>query len=178
LPWASTALLRLGPGYPVPSAAELAALYGRVLERGPLPRGEDLKEAIVALLGQSAGPAAQEALRRIGGSDPAPHAAVAAALARAPTPESWPHLVRGLRGSSPAALREVIVALRRLPVRPRAEDPDPYRALLLASRRLPDKDRPQAVELLRHWGGGRRFGAGAGGQEELAAPARRVAPAL
>ena len=68
---------------------------------------------------------------------------------------------------------DAVEALRKIPVRPRAEDPLPYRSLLLAARRLEGKNRWQAVELLRHWTDNKRFGADEGAwQEELAAWSR------
>lgn len=93
-------------------------------------------------------------------------------LAR-PTAENWPHLVRGLDSTNPAVVFEVIEALKKSAVKPKADDPVPYRAALLAVRRLDVKSRWKGVELLRHWSNDRRFGADEGdAPEELAAWSR------
>jgi putative heme-binding domain-containing protein len=82
-------------------------------------------------------------------------------VAQHPTPESWPALVSALHSKNPIVLSESVRALRKLPaVKPKAEDPAPYRALLEATRELKGpKDRWEVAELLRQWNG-QNFGAG------------------
>jgi putative heme-binding domain-containing protein len=161
-PWATAALLRMTPPEQLPSAQQLGDLYQRLTRKGSVPRGGEIKEAILTTLANSKGPDAQAALRQIGDSDPSQRDVVARLLARAPSPENWPYLVRGLQSTNPQVLGVVIRALRQIPTRPpisaepRAEDAAPYRWLLLASNRLDVKERWQAAELLRHWGG-RKF---------------------
>jgi putative heme-binding domain-containing protein len=90
----------------------------------------------------------------------AAQAAFLRAVTTHPTPETWPALVGGLGSKNPIVLSESVHALRKLPaVRPKADEPGPYRALLVAASELRNpRDRWEAVELLRQWNG-RSFGA-------------------
>src|SRR5262249_24513767 len=115
--------------------------------------------AIVDAIGRSPGPESQVALRRIADSDPGQRDMVVRGLVRFPTAENWPYLVRGLESPNVLVVGEAMEALRKIPTKPKAEDAAPYRALLTAAGRLFDKNRWQAVQLLRHWSGGRHFGA-------------------
>jgi len=80
-----------------------------------------------------------------------------------PTPPAWPHLVHGLGSKNPLVRSDALAALRKLPgVKPKADDPGPYRTLLVAAPTLASsKDKWAAVELLRQWNG-RSFGADSG----------------
>jgi putative heme-binding domain-containing protein len=84
-------------------------------------------------------------------------------VAAHPTAATWPHLVRGLSSNNPLIRGEALSALRKQPsVKPKADDPAPYRTLLLATGNLKTaRDRWAAVELLRQWSG-RSFGASEG----------------
>jgi putative heme-binding domain-containing protein len=170
LSWAATALLRFAPRRQLPPPAELEELYLRLLRaKAPVARGDELKAALVEALGRSPSPEAQAALRKISDQDPDQRDAVASGLARNPVPENWPYLVRGLETSNPVVLFRVVEALKKVPTKPKPEDPAPYRALLKASSRLSAKDRWKVVELLRHWGNNKQFGADEGDwQTELA----------
>jgi putative heme-binding domain-containing protein len=88
--------------------------------------------------------------------------AVADALARTalqhPTEKDFPYLVHALGSTNPVVVLDVIAALKKLPAKPRPEDPAAYRAALLAGRRLDVKNRWKAVELLRAWSNGKQFG--------------------
>src|SRR5262249_10343340 len=139
----------------------------------------DLKATILAALGKSPAPAAQAALRAVADRDPSQREAVARSLARFPTEENFSYLVHGLGSANKLVLQELMAALKQSPARPKPEDPAPYRALLLAAGRLDEGQRGRAVELLRHWSGGRRFGADEGEwKPELAAWARWFAQAF
>src|SRR5260370_20338133 len=72
-----------------------------------------------------------------------------------PAPAAWPHLVHGLASRNPLVRSDALAALRKLPdVKPKAEDPAPYRAVLTAAPTLATaKDKWQAVELLRQCSG-------------------------
>jgi putative heme-binding domain-containing protein len=76
------------------------------------------------------------------------------------TPAAWPHLLRGLESRNPLVRSDALAALRKLAaVKPKADDPAPYRVLLTAAPTLASaRDKWQAVELLRQWNG-RSFGA-------------------
>jgi putative heme-binding domain-containing protein len=80
-----------------------------------------------------------------------------------PTPAAWPHLVHGLASRNPLVRSDALAALRKLPdVKPKADDPVPYRTLLTAAPRLASaKEKWTAVEVLRQWNG-RSFGAETG----------------
>ena len=71
---------------------------------------------------------AQRALREIADADTSQRDTVARSLARFPAAENWPYLVRGLESANPLVVYDAVEALRKNPVRPRAEDPLPYRS--------------------------------------------------
>jgi putative heme-binding domain-containing protein len=110
-------------------------------------------KALSARLDQAAGLYRGAELRRAVGD-----AFVKTAL-RHPTPENYPYLLHGLTSPNKLVLFDVIEALQKSPLKPKADDAAPYRALLLAGRRLDEGNRWKVVELLRHWGGDKRFGA-------------------
>ncbi len=76
-----------------------------------------------------------------------------------PSAKSFPYLVQGLSTPNRLLLPDVVEALAKLPAFPPKDDPAPYRAALRAARELDARNRWQVVLLLRHWGGGRQFGA-------------------
>jgi putative heme-binding domain-containing protein len=157
LPWACTVLLRsTGPGqWPLPGT--LGELDARLAASGEVPRGGELKTAIVSVLGRTPRPEAPAVLRAVADRDPSRRGEVARALAPRASADDWPYLVRGLDSTNPLVLFDVIEALRRLPGRPRPGDPDPFRTVLMAGRKLDGAGRRRAVALLRLWGG-KRFG--------------------
>jgi putative heme-binding domain-containing protein len=119
---------------------ELKALAGRI---GKVHREAEVRQAI------------SEAILRTACEHPKDH---------------YADLVAGLSSANKVVLFDVIAALKKSPTRPKADDPRPYRALLLASSRLDPGNRWAVVELLRHWSGGRAFGAEANNwRPELAA---------
>jgi putative heme-binding domain-containing protein len=87
------------------------------------------------------------------------HDALYKTAAAHPNATTWDYLVRGLESRNPVLRAEVLAALRKLDaVKPKTDDPRPYRTLLLAAASWQAKERWQAVELLRQWNG-RSFGA-------------------
>src|SRR5262249_5911792 len=95
--------------------------------------------------------------------------AVARALARNPSADNFPYLVRGLQSGNKVVVLDVIDALKKTPSKPKIDEPAPFRSILLASEKLDTKARWKAVELLRYWGN-RNFGAEQGQwKEELTA---------
>jgi putative heme-binding domain-containing protein len=172
MPRAASALLRILPETQLPLVGDLAALHGRLMKAGG-GQSNELKAAVVTALGKVSAPEAQTALRRIADSDPSQRETVVRSLLLAPTAENFAYLVRGLDSPNKVLLFDLIEALRKAPVRPKADEPAPYRSLLLASGRLDTGNRWKAVLLLRHWSGGRQFGADDGDwQTELAAWSR------
>ncbi|HZY86684.1 MAG TPA: HEAT repeat domain-containing protein [Gemmataceae bacterium] len=162
MPLAAAVLLRTVGETQLPSLPALTELYGR-LGKGPADtHRKALRATVVATLGRLSTPAAQAALRKIADAEPAQRDPVARGLARFPTADNFPYLVRGLDSTDRVVLFDMIEALRKAPTKPKADDPAPYRALLLASGRLDPRQRWKAVELLRHWSGGKQFGAEAG----------------
>jgi putative heme-binding domain-containing protein len=118
----------------------------------------ELRRGIVAGLGKKTNPEAQAALRAIADADPGQRDTVARSLLAAPTAENFPYLVSGLNSNDKLLLADLVRALKKCPAKPKAEDAAPYRALLLASRKLDEKNRWDAVELLRQWTNDKRFG--------------------
>jgi len=170
MPLTATVLVRYAAAGQLPSAAALAELYLRVLETRPSqPRLDELRSVIVEALSRGSGDSAA-ALRKIADRDPSQRDAVARAIARTPSPENFPYLVRGLESGNPVVLFDSIDGLKKIPTRPKPEDGAPFRALLLAANRLDARNRWRAVELLRHWTGNKQFGAEPGDwKTELAA---------
>jgi putative heme-binding domain-containing protein len=162
LPWAAVALLRMASSDDALPAGKLSALYEQLLQGQPVPRGKELREAIIEALGESKSPEAEIALCKIADADPGQRDAVARLLARSPSPRNWPYLVRGLESNQATVLFDVVDALKKSSVRPKAEDPAPYRSLLLATGRMSEQSRWRAVEVLRSWTNDRRFGASDG----------------
>jgi putative heme-binding domain-containing protein len=158
-PLAAGVLLRVAPEKDLPPDAELGALGVRLAKVPDGPGVKDLKDGVVAALGKRATPEARAALRHIADTDHSQHVAVARVLMRFPSEENFPYLVRGLDTQDKLMLLDLIEALKKTPARPKAEDPAPYRDLLLAAGRLDPGQRWAVVELLRHWSGGRQFGA-------------------
>jgi putative heme-binding domain-containing protein len=114
----------------------LRALRARLEKAGPVPRGAELRSAVAT-------------------------ATVRLALdTRGTAP--FPDLIAGLRDGNPALLDDIYPALKKLDVKPKADDPAPYRAAIAASAKLGPKSRWKAVEVLRHWSGGREFGSDKG----------------
>ena len=123
LPWASAVLLRVtGPGqWPAPSA--LGDLDGRLAALGEVPKGGELKGAIISVLSRTPRPESRAVLRAVADRDPSRRGDVARALAPAATSEDWTYLIRGLDSPNPLVLFDAIAALRRLPGRPKPGDP-------------------------------------------------------
>src|SRR5262249_13485069 len=112
-------------------------------------------------------------LRKIWDIDPGQRDAVAGIMARTPSADNWPYLIRALQSQQGNLLVALVDGLKKCSVRPKADDPAPYRTLLVASTHLPARDRWKAIELLRHWTNGKRFGADDGEwKPELSAWAR------
>ncbi len=129
----------------------LAAIYERLLKGGNGRAPTELKQAILAAIGNSRSREAQSALRKIADADPTQLDAVVRALARFPSAENWPYIFRGLQSTSPLVVAQTIDALTKSRTTPKADDPAPFRSVILASGRLQEQDRWKAVVLLRHW---------------------------
>jgi putative heme-binding domain-containing protein len=126
---------------------DLKALADRVGDGKALFRGDELRQAVL-------------------------DAMVKTAL-REPSEKSFPYLVQGLATPNRFLLPDVVDALKKLPAVPVKDDPAPYRLALQAASRLDSGSRWRVVELLRHWGNDRHFGAEQGEwQPELASWAK------
>jgi putative heme-binding domain-containing protein len=76
-----------------------------------------------------------------------------------PSSGNWGVLVQGLSSPNPILRSDSIRALRKVPDRPKADDPTPFRSLLVSAQKLSStKEKWQAIELARQWTG-RSFGA-------------------
>src|SRR5262249_40910040 len=83
------------------------------------------------------------------------------------------YLVRGLESANVLVVFDAVEALKKSPAKPKLDDAAPFRSALLAGNKLQTNQRWKAVELLRHWSGGRKFGYDDGDwKEELGAWAR------
>jgi putative heme-binding domain-containing protein len=172
-PWAAAKMLQTAKPPQVPPPAALADVYSQLPKTGVTIRNRDLRALIVEALGRSPLPEAQAALRKISDHDPSERDEVARSLARYPSQENWPYLVRGLNSSSSLVIFDVVDALKKIPNKPKADDAAPFRAVLSASGLLAEGNRWSAVELLRHWGNNKQFGADDGDwKTELAAWSR------
>jgi putative heme-binding domain-containing protein len=90
-----------------------------------------------------------------------------------PRAEYYPDLLRALSSSSKLVIFDALLALKRIPTKPKPDDPLAYRAVLEATRKLDADNRWKAVELLRHWTNNKQFGAEPGQwQPELQAWSR------
>jgi putative heme-binding domain-containing protein len=116
-----------------------------------------LKNAVVETLSKEKAPEAAAALRQIADIDATQRPVVARALTRFPTAENFPYIVQGLASAGPNA-GEMLDALKRCPVKPKPDDAAPFRAVLMASSKVPPQQKWLAVEVLRHWTGGKSFG--------------------
>ncbi len=168
-PFAAAVLLKLAPADQLPSAAALADFYIELSKTKSLPRLNEIKENLLQTLGKVQGPEVSAALRRIADTDPAQRDAVARLLLRHPSEENWPYLIRALNSTQQPLLVELTIGLKKLPQKPakipaepKPEDAAPWRVVLLASTRIDPAHRWKVVELLRHWSGGRDFGANDG----------------
>jgi len=145
LPKAAAAMVRLAPADQALPAAELTKIYDKIAKGKPSPGSDELKNYIVR------------------------------ALVKTPSADNWPYLVGGLQSGDKVLLLELVDALNKVPTKPKADDPAPFRAVLVAASKFDDKDqknRWKMVQLLRHWGA-RSFGADDGdAKPELLALAR------
>jgi putative heme-binding domain-containing protein len=117
----------------------------------------ELRESIVDAAAKSGSPEGQAALRQIADGDPNQRDNVARGLAKSPSAENWPYIVRGLASSSPLVINQCLDALLASTHRPTlSKEPDareaaPFRFVLLASTRLEPPGKLKAAALLRHW---------------------------
>lgn len=162
VPFAVATLLRMSKPEELPSPSAIVALYEQLPKNTDTPQSKDMIEAVLTSLARHPSPEAASALRQIGGTDPAQRDMIVRGLARFPTQENFPFLVRGLESTNTLVLQDVVAALRRSPVKPKPEDPTPFRAAILTAGRLDPKQRWRIVMLLRHWTNDRRFGADEG----------------
>jgi putative heme-binding domain-containing protein len=131
--------------------AKLVALFGILSGRNG-ESAQSGRNAILSKLSQSLeNPDTQKTLRLLADRFPDQADMVARALSKAPCLENLPYLLRGLASTSPLVLRDCVTALQQIPFQPKPEESAPYRSVLLALRRLGERDRPGALELLRHW---------------------------
>ncbi|MGE3804164.1 MAG: HEAT repeat domain-containing protein [Gemmataceae bacterium] len=87
-------------------------------------------------------------------------ASIAEVLAQAPaTNDNFPYLVMGLDATNPTVLGGLVQKLLKLDGKPKLEDGPAYRGLIVAGTRIAEKNRWQAVELLRRWSNNKQFGA-------------------
>jgi putative heme-binding domain-containing protein len=150
-PLAAAVMMQSATPAQVPAPVALADVYAHLPKEMQKIRNKDLKAMILEALGHSTHAEAQAALRKISDHDPSQADTVARSLARFPTAENWPYLVRGLHSVNAFVLFDVIDALKKIPTKPKVDDPAPFRALILASGYLEQSNRWRAVELLRHW---------------------------
>jgi putative heme-binding domain-containing protein len=163
MPMSATVLLRATRSEQLPPASTLAQMYVG-LKQMPKPDagarnfGAELRQAVIDALARSPDPAVQPIVRHIGDEEPSMRDSVARVLARYPSSENYPYLLRGLESANPVVVNDVVAAMAKCPDKPKADDPVPFRLLLNASRRLGNRNLGRAIAVLRHWTGDRRFG--------------------
>jgi putative heme-binding domain-containing protein len=158
-PHAALVMLKTASGPQIPKPGILLETFNRLAHGPEVAKFRDVRAAVVDAVGKSTDAEAPAILRKLCDQNPDLADTVARSLARFPTNENWPYLLKGLNSSSPLTLFDVIDGLIRDPQRPKADEPAPFRALLSASRHLDEKNRWKAVELLRHWTDNKKFGA-------------------
>ena len=104
----------------------------------------------------------RRALRAIADQEPGAAIAVAQALAKAPTAENWPYLVRGVDKATPPTLINLIDVAEEIADQAEGRGPGAVSRGATGQRRLNEKDRWKVVELLRHWSNDKQFGADKG----------------
>ena len=169
LPWASTVVLRVtGPGQ-WPAQVRWVTSTRVLATAGEVPRGGELRGAIISVLARIPLSKARAVLHAIADRDPSRLATWPAPWLCGPLPPTGPtsSVVSTLR--NPLVLFDVIEALRKLTDRPKRDDPAPYRAVLQAGRKLDAEGRRRAVALLRHWSEKQFASEGGDPQHELSA---------
>jgi putative heme-binding domain-containing protein len=158
-PRSAFALLKSATVDQLPTPEKLHELLTKLGSVPSLPRGGDLKNAIVEAIGRHGTPEARKVLVRVIEEEPSLRAVAALGLSRYVTSDVWPYLVKALDTTNKQALFEIIQALRKSSIKPKPEDAVPYRAAILASSKLDPNNRRHVVDLLRHWAGNKRFSA-------------------
>jgi putative heme-binding domain-containing protein len=111
---------------------DLNKLSARLAQKLPAHRGQELRQAV--------------------------EEAVLSTKVRQVTADNFPFLVQSLGSGNPRIRGEALAALRKLEIKPKAEDPAPYRAVLqMVTSVKGGAPRWEAVQLLRQWSG-RGFG--------------------
>jgi putative heme-binding domain-containing protein len=150
MPFVTLSLLRSNPEGGMP-AERLLALF-HLLARQDEMAARNAREAILENLGKQVKNAkVQQAVRELGDRYADQAEAVARLLAKVPSLENAPYLVRGLTSSSPIVLRNCIEALQKIKYQPKPEEGTAYRAVIQAVGRMNERDRLQAIKLLRQW---------------------------
>lgn len=169
MPKVALALLRSARPEQLPPPSVLAGIFVK-LGSANGPGVAELRTALVDAIGRGNGGDVAAALRKIADGDPTQIDVAARGLARFPTAENAPYLVRGLSSPNPLVLLDCVEALTKAPYTPKPEDGAAWRAALVAAGKLQSNQKWKAVELLRHWSNGRQFGAETGDwKNELAA---------
>jgi len=149
IPYVTLTLLHAG-GTGMP-AAKLLSLY-HLLAKQSEAAARNAREAVLESLGKQINDTTiQTAVRDLGARYPDQTEAVARLLAKVPSEQNSPYLVRGLVSTSPIVLLDCINGLLRAKYQPKADDASAYRSVILAVSRMNEVDRPQAVKLLQQW---------------------------
>lgn len=143
------------------SEPEQIADYGAVisrlvaeLNREPASADRDaLLDTTIAELGESATAESQALLRKLYDEQPDRRNELARTLAKHPSVENAPYLVRTLEFGDPTTVQVSIAALLKTPYR--AEKPGEVRSLILAGLSLGGNGGLAAVNLLEKWTGGK-----------------------
>ncbi len=159
LPLPAMLMLKISPIDQLPTPRHLGELFASLLRTPGLPKANEMKDAIIEVLGKMGGLEAQRELRIIGDADPSQRAAVGKALVNNPIPENLPYVIRALDVGNAASLLDLVNGLLKNPAKPKPEDGPAFRSLMAASTKLDDKQRWKVVQVLRHWTNNRQFGA-------------------
>lgn len=126
-----------------------------------------LRVGIIAVLGRVDEQESAAHLHRVYRDEPEYRSPAAMSLSQRPEGENWAYLVDALKTAQGVAAEELLVALTKVPQRPR--DAQPYRSAILLGLASPNPS--HALKLLEHWT--RRTAASAGSEDDQLASWQR-----
>jgi len=131
--------------------SEFETIVGEILddrsEGVDSAKKERLVNASIEAFGKSDSPAAQQALRKLYDAFPDRRDLLARQLAKSPTAENWPYLVRSLQIGSPTSLQLAVNGLQK--TKAKSKEPADTRAIILAALKLNKKTGVNALKLLK-----------------------------
>jgi len=169
--WPSSALSVLAKLPDDPDSEILAELRKLDVRIRPLCKKSDtfrrLRVGILATLGRFGDQASLEHLYTVYHDEPEQRDVVAMSLTQHPEGESWSYLIDALKTAENQSARSILVALAKVPQRPRQHDA--YRQVILQGLRLGENGAPESLDLLSYWTGQATSGSSENWQQRLVA---------